>query len=277
GRAPLGDRLVLEVAQDVAVLAVELADTAQRGETLHGLGDELVRDHALAALLVGHEQLERRDAEPERLGDAVEDVGLVVQDEVEAEVEDGARLGLLAEPHERLRQRLALVVDDEGHERGQPGPRRSDGRRRPVVVLGPHVQVAVDEPGQDVLARGVDHARGRRQERLGPDRHDRVALDGDGRLEDVRGGDDLAAADDDVDAGGHHGRGCREAATLRGWRAVGTARLRPAKTLYDANVRAWRLAESARETQRHEAPGTELRLGKPATVPIRWGIARRAP
>src|SRR5207244_5432515 len=45
------------------------------------------------------------------------------------------------------------------------------------------------------------------------------------------------------------------------------------ETLYDANVRAWRLAESARETQRHEAPGTELRLGKPATVPIRWGIA----
>src|SRR5438876_1047528 len=41
-RAPLGDRLVLEVAQDVAVLAVELADAAQRGETLHGLGDELV-------------------------------------------------------------------------------------------------------------------------------------------------------------------------------------------------------------------------------------------
>src|SRR5207244_9638701 len=31
-RAPLGDRLVLEVAQDVAVLAVELADAAQRGE-----------------------------------------------------------------------------------------------------------------------------------------------------------------------------------------------------------------------------------------------------
>ena len=46
------------------------------------------------------------------------------------------------------------------------------------------------------------------------------------------------------------------------------------ETLYDANVQAWRLAESARETQRHEAPGTELRLGKPATVPIRWGIAR---
>src|SRR5437667_12706874 len=55
-------------------------------------------------------------------------------------------------------------------------------------------------------------------------------------------------------------------------RAIGVA-----GTLYDANVRAWRLAESARETQRHEAPGTELRLGKPATVPIRWGIARRAP
>src|SRR5213594_666659 len=64
------------------------------------------------------------------------------------------------------------------------------------------------------------------------------------------------------------------------WRSIVGVRLRllwSNGTLYDANVRAWRLAESARETQRHEAPGTELRLGKPATVPIRWGIARRAP
>ena len=203
-RAAFGDRLVLEVAEDVAVLAVELADPAEGGEALHRLGDELVRDHALAPLLVGHEELERRDAEAEGVGDAVEDVGLVVQDEVEAEVEDGARLGLLAEPHERLRQRLALVPDDERHERGQPGPRRRDGGRRPVVVLGADVEVAVDEPGEHVLPRGVDHARCRRQQRLGPDRNDRIALDGDGRLEDVRAGDDPAAADEDVQGGNGH-------------------------------------------------------------------------
>jgi len=49
------------------------------------------------------------------------------------------------------------------------------------------------------------------------------------------------------------------------------------ETLYDASVRAWRPAESARETQRGGAPGTEPRLGKVATVHVRWGIALRAP
>src|SRR5256885_9240761 len=39
---------------------------------LHGLRDELVRDHALAALLVGHEELERRHPLAHGLGDAVE-------------------------------------------------------------------------------------------------------------------------------------------------------------------------------------------------------------
>src|SRR3989442_6105190 len=40
-RAALGDRPVLEGAEDVAALAVELAEAAERGETLHRLGDEL--------------------------------------------------------------------------------------------------------------------------------------------------------------------------------------------------------------------------------------------
>src|SRR6266436_6195632 len=73
-----------------------------------------------------------------------------------------------------------------------------------AAAMGADVEVAVDEPGEHVLPRGVDHARCRRQQRLGPDRNDRVALDGDGRLEDVRAGDDPAAADEDVQGGNGH-------------------------------------------------------------------------
>jgi len=40
---------------------------------------------------------------------------------------------------------------------------------------------------------------GGRQEILRADRGDLLALDGDGRLEDIRGGDDLAAPNDGVD------------------------------------------------------------------------------
>ncbi len=65
------------------------------------------------------------------------------------------------------------------------------------------MEMAVDEPGEDEAAAGVDHAVGRRQEFLGADRGDLVALDGDGGLEDIRGGDDLAATDDRVDGGTH--------------------------------------------------------------------------
>ena len=201
GRGPaLGDGLVLEVAEHVAVLAVELAEAAERGEPLHGLGDELVGDHALGPLLVGHEQLERRDAHPERLRDALEDMGLVVQDEVKAEVEDGERARLLAQARRRPGQALALVVGDERQQGRQARIGRGERRRLPVVVLRTDVQVAIDEAGQDVLALGVDHAVGRGQQRLGADRGDLVALDGDGRLEDVGGGHDPAAPDDRVDA-----------------------------------------------------------------------------
>jgi len=50
-----------------------------------------------AALLVRHESLSDETPMAERLGNAFEDVRLVVQDEVKAEVEDGERLGLLAQ------------------------------------------------------------------------------------------------------------------------------------------------------------------------------------
>jgi hypothetical protein len=98
------------VVQDVAVLAVELADAAQPGDLLHDLGDELVRAHAVRALLVGHEDLVRGDALLEGLGQPVQDVGLVVQDEVEAEVDHRLRARLVAQPLERLRQRLLRLV-----------------------------------------------------------------------------------------------------------------------------------------------------------------------
>src|SRR6267143_1003240 len=102
-RPPLGDGLVLEVAEDVAVLGVDLAYAVEGGDALHGLAEELVGDHALAALLVGHEHLERAHTEPHRLRQPVEDRRLMLEDEVKAEVEAGAGLGLLAQPARRLR------------------------------------------------------------------------------------------------------------------------------------------------------------------------------
>jgi hypothetical protein len=198
-RATLGDRLVLEVAEDVAVLAVQLAEAAERSQALHRLGDELVGDHPLRALLVRHEQLERRDAHPHRLWDAVDDVWLVVQDEVKAEVEDGQRARLLAKARDGFWQGLAVVVHDERQECRESRARGGKRRRLPVVVLGADVEVTVDEAGQHVLARGVDHAIRRWQQGLGPERDDLVALDRHCGIEDVRRGNDLAAADDGVD------------------------------------------------------------------------------
>src|SRR5881409_39861 len=112
-RTSLGDRLVLEIAQDVAVLRMDLADAVERGDLLHGLAEELVGDHALAALLVGHEHLEGAHAQAHRLGEAVEDRRLVLEDEVEAEVDDGLALRLFAQSPRGLRQRLARRVIHE--------------------------------------------------------------------------------------------------------------------------------------------------------------------
>ncbi len=202
--AALGDRLVLEVAEHVAVLAVQLAEAAELRELFHRLGDELVGHHPVATLLVGHEELDRRDAHAERFGDALEDVRLVVEDEVEAEVQDGQRLSLLTEPRGRLGQGLARLVGDERQERRQSRARRGERRRTPVVVFRADVQVAVDEPGQYELAGGVDHAVGFRQERIGTDRDDLVATDRHRRLDDIGAGDDATTPNDDVDAGRAH-------------------------------------------------------------------------
>src|SRR2546428_13426071 len=63
GRAPRRDGLVLEVAADGAVLAVELAEGAKGAQSPHGPGDALVGDPALGALLVRQYELVRRDAQ----------------------------------------------------------------------------------------------------------------------------------------------------------------------------------------------------------------------
>ena len=139
GFTPPGrDGLVLEVVEDVAVLAVELADAAQRRDPLHDLGDELVRAHAVRPPLVGHEDLVGRHALLEGLGQPVQDVGLVVQDEVEAEIDHRLLPRLVAQALERLGQRLPrlVVVLHEREQRRQPGVRgghrrRCASRRRP--------------------------------------------------------------------------------------------------------------------------------------------------
>ncbi len=216
-RPPLGDRLVLEVAEDVAVLGVDLAHAVEGGDALHGLAEELVGDHALAALLVGHEHLERAHAEPHRLRQPVEDRRLVLEDEVKAEVEAGVGLGLFAQPARRLWQCLARRVVHERHDGGEPGAGGSLRRDFPVVVIRPDVQVAVDQPREDELARRVDHAVGGRQELLGRQRDDAPVLDRHGGVQRVSRRDHATALDDEIDAARCHGSGLREAGSGRGW------------------------------------------------------------
>ena len=197
--APGGDGLVLEVIEDVAVLAMQLADPAQRREPLHHLSDEVVRAHALWPLLVRHEDLVGRHPHLEGLGQALEDVGLVVEDEVEAEVEHRGLARLVREPLGGLGEGLAVVVFREGDQGGEPGMRRRQGPRAPVVVHRAQVDVAVDEPGQDELARGVDGALGGGESLVMAQRHDAAASDGHRGVQHLGGGDDAAAADDGVD------------------------------------------------------------------------------
>src|SRR5438128_1979739 len=158
---------------------------------------------------------------------------------------------------QRLRQRRAGPGRGLGRElRGRAAqPELHEARRR--VRRGGHAREDSD---------GCGRARARRDPARSPCA-DRGARRADGAPAVLR----APARADEIQAL----RSARQARAGRRREAAPGAGV--GETLYDANVRAWRLAESARETQRHEAPGTELRLGKPATVPIRWGIARRAP
>ena len=203
-RAALGDRLVLEIAEDVAVFCVDLAHAVERGDLLHRLAQELVGDHPLAALLVRHEHLERPHAESHRFGEAVEDRGLVLEDEVEAEVDDRFALGLLAQASRGLRQRFARRVVHERHDAGQPRARRRLRGDLPVVVLRADVQMAVDEAREDQLSRGVDDAIGRRQPLVRRQRDDAPTVDRDARLDDIAGRDDPAALHDQINGPRRH-------------------------------------------------------------------------
>jgi len=99
----------------------------------------------------------------------------------------------------------SAVVHDERQQRREPGAGRGQRRRSPVVVLRSDVQVAVDQPGQDVLAGRVDDAVGAAsEERGGADGGDPAVLDDDIRFDDVGGGDDAPAADDDVHSARAH-------------------------------------------------------------------------
>jgi hypothetical protein len=178
---------------------VDLAHAVEGGDPLHGLAQELVGDHAVAALLVRHEHLERAHAQLHGLGQSVEDCGLVVENEVEAEVEDRLALRLLAQPPRGPRQRLARRVVHEGHDAGESGARGGLGGDLPVVVLRTHVQVAVDQARKHQLAGGIDDAIGGRQPLIGRERDDAAALDRDAGVDDVARGDHPSALDDEVD------------------------------------------------------------------------------
>src|SRR5438034_9249637 len=82
---------------------------------------------------------------------------------------------------------------------GEAGARGGLRRDLPVVVVGADVQVAVDQPGEDELARRVDDAVGGRQELHGGERDDAPALDRDGRVDDVARRHHAPALDDQVD------------------------------------------------------------------------------
>jgi len=188
------------MVEDVAVLAVELADAAQRRDALHDLGDELVRAHAARPPLVGHEDLVGGHALLEGLREAVEDIGLVVQDEVEAEIHHRLLGGLVAQALERLGQRLPglVVVLHEREQSRQPSVRGGHRPGVPIVVDRAEMHVAVDQAGQHVLAGGIDGALRGRQHRLGPQCDDLAVLHRNCGLQYLSRGDDAAAPDDQI-------------------------------------------------------------------------------
>ena len=160
----LADELVLEIVDDVAAFAVELDDAAALGDGLHNLADEVVGAHADLVLLVGHEHLEGGDAHFQGLGEALEDVGAVVEDVVEGEVDHGGGLDFLAVAVDGGGEGLfgLNVVGAEGQEGGEAGMGGGDGAEL-VGVAAVEVDVTVDEAREDELAGGVDIAVGGRE------------------------------------------------------------------------------------------------------------------
>ena len=91
------------------------------------------------------------------MGQAVQDAGPVLQDEVEGKVGDGGALHLLAAAVDGLGQGLVAlqVVGAEGDQGGQSGVGGGQGSQR-IVVVAVQVDMAVNEAGQDEHAGGVN-------------------------------------------------------------------------------------------------------------------------
>ena len=177
------DELVFKVLDDVAAFTVQLQHAASAPDHVHGLADVVIVAHAAGALFVGHEHLERLDAEVDGIGEAGQDAGPVLQDEMEGKVREGALLDGLAGAVRGLGQGLVAVelVGAEGDQRGEAGMGGGEGTQG-IVIMAVEVDVAVDEAGEDELAGGVDVVVGGREVRLGADGDDFFAGDGDGAL-----------------------------------------------------------------------------------------------
>ena len=197
----LGQRLLDQHVDHVAVLGVDHHQRAGLGRDLHDSKQRLVVDHDRA--LVGHEQLVAGDALVGGLGHVLE-LAAVVQvgdREVEADVDHRrAALDLLVPGGERVGNRLARSLEAEVDQRGDAAERRRC-RARGEVVAGDrpaerhlHVRVRVDRARDHVLARRVDHTIGGDVERPS-DLGDRLSLDQDVGHVVVSRGDDVAAFD----------------------------------------------------------------------------------
>ena len=140
------------------------------------------------------------------VGQAGQDAGPVLQDEVEGEVGEGALLHGLAGAMRSLGQGFVALqlIRAEGDQRSEAGMGGGQGPEG-VVVMPVQVDVAVDEAGQDELAGRIDVVVSRRQVSLRPDGDDLLAGDGDGTLIYLGRSDNLTAYDDGIHVVGGHG------------------------------------------------------------------------
>ena len=195
-RVAAGERLLLQLGDDVAVLRVHHHQQAGVAGDLHRLEQVLVGRVERRAL-VGHEDLDRGDAELGEVRELLLDVLRHVGDgDVQPVVDVGLAAGLAVPGLDRLGERAVDVLEREVHvHRRAAGEQR---RRARVPVVGGdraaeghvHVRVAVDEARHHARAGHVDHLRPVARE-----------VDADGF--------DLVAGDRHVGAegrlGGHHG------------------------------------------------------------------------
>ena len=221
-RVALAKKLVFEVFDDVAALAVKLQDTPAAAHQVHRLADVVVVAHSPGALLVGHEHLVGLHAQIDSIRESGKDAGPVLQDEVEGKVGESGSLYSFAGAVDSLGQRLVALqlVGAKGHQRGQAGVGGGQ-RAQGIVVVPVQVNVAVDQAGKHELAGGIDIPVGRGQVVLRSDRDDLLARDGDGTLVHLRRGYDLPAHDDGI-----HMISCHNATSL----AIGYVSLRGAAT-----------------------------------------------